>query len=498
MMQDLSGRNEKDSFYTELRKNTDHIQEQFGNSDDLQVRAISVSKNPSISCALVYIDGLVNGQSINELAESLVVRMKDDILDGNSNVWKELAQTGGSVTIISDFQSLNKAIMSGQTVLLVNQHSVGYAISTEGWAMRGIQESGTESVIRGPRESFTENLRTNTALIRRRVKDPNLRIKSTALGRVTQTGVSLVYIEGIVNNKALAEIEERLKKIDIDAVLESGYVEQLIEDKKWPLFPTIFSTERPDVTAAGIIEGRIAIIVDGTPFVMLAPALFVQFFQAAEDYYLPPIYSIITRFLRYFSFLVFLLATSVYIGSTTYHQELLPTQLLISFATQRENVPFPVFVEALLLMFTYEILREAIIRMPKAIGSAVSIVGALVLGDAAIQAGFVSNSLVIVVATEAVASFILPTAISTPVRLLRFGMVVMAACFGMVGIYVACMLLITHLCSLRSFGVPYMSPWTPFNLSDQKDTFFRFPLSLMRTRPSQIGLQNRVRQRKGG
>jgi spore germination protein KA len=252
--------------------------------------------------------------------------------------------------------------------------------------MRGIQESGTESVIRGPRESFTENLRTNTALIRRRIKDPNLRMKTSQVGRVSQTAVTLVYINGIVNEKVLSKIESQLKKIDIDAIKERGKIEELIQDHKLSLFPTVYTTERPDVTAAGILEGRVAIIVDGTPFVMLAPALFVQFFQAAEDYYLAPVYSVITRFLRYVSFLILLLATSTYIAAISFHQELIPTQLLISFATQRENVPFPVVVEALLLMGTYEILREAIIRMPKAVGSAVSIVGALVLGDAAIQA----------------------------------------------------------------------------------------------------------------
>lgn len=491
-MQDgLSDANKKTAIFTDIKKNITYIQEKFGGSDDLQIRTFHVGTSPSTLCALFYIDGAANSQSINELVDSLVFRAKDiHLRSQQKEMWEEFAQIGGTAKPVKDLDDVIKAMLSGQTSFLVDQNTIGYAISTEGWDQRGLEESQNESIVRGPRESFIENLRTNTALIRKRLKDPNLRIKSTPLGNATQTMISLVYLKGKVDQEALAKIEKQIENIHIEGVLESGYVEQLISNRKWSLFPTLQSTERPDVTVAGILEGRIAIIVDGSPFVLIAPIMFNDFFQTAEDYYLPPAYSLITRSLRYLSFLIMLLTTSLYITATTFQQELLPNQLLISFIVQREDVPFPVYVEALLLIGTYEILREAVIRMPKSIGSALSIVSGIVFGSAVISAGFVSDALLILVAIEAVASFILPTAMSTPVRLIRFGMITLAALFGLVGIFIGVMLLLIHLCNLESFGVPYMSPRAPFIRKEQKDSLFRFPWALTHIRPNPISLQS--------
>lgn len=474
--------------FSDIKKNLEYIKEQFGGSDDLQIRIVHVGAHPSRMCALIYIDGAANYHNINEFLDSLVFRTREVQFSVQEN-WEELSQVGGTANSIKYLDDAIKGVLSGQTAFLVDQNTTGYVISTEGWQSRGLQESQNESIIRGPRESFTESLRTNTSLIRKRCKDPHLRLKTSTIGTITQTNVTLVYIDRIVDKQALKEMEMQLEKVDIQGVFESGYIEQLITKKKWSLFPTLMSTERPDITVAGLLEGRIAIIVDGSPFVLLAPVMLTDFFQTAEDYYLMPAYSAITRSLRYLSFLVMLLTTSLYIAATTFHQELLPNQLLISFITQREDVPFPVYIEALILIGTYEILREAVIRMPKSIGSALSIVSGIVFGSAVISAGFVSDALLILVAIEAVASFILPTALSTPIRLIRLGMITLAALMGIVGIFIGVMLLLIHLCNINSFGVPYMAPRAPFIRKEQKDALLRFPWALTHIRPNPISIK---------
>ncbi|MED4797818.1 spore germination protein, partial [Priestia megaterium] len=266
----------------------------------------------------------------------------------------------------------------------------------------------SQTVVRGPRDSFTETLRTNTALIRRRIKSPKLWIESQQIGEFTKTDIALVYIDGIADEQVIQEVKERLSKIDIDGILESGYIEELIQDEDYTPFPTMHNTERPDSVAAGLLEGRIAILVDGTPFVLMVPALFIQFFQAAEDYYQRADISTLIRLMRYMAFFLALLTPSAYIALTTFHQEMLPFALLISIAAQREGVPFPAIIEAFIMEITFEILREAGVRLPRAVGSAISIVGALVLGEAAVQAGLVSPAMVIVVSITAISNFVSP------------------------------------------------------------------------------------------
>jgi len=286
-----------------------------------------------------------------------------------------------------------------------------------------------------------------------------------------------------------------LQRIRIDGILESGYIEQLIEDQTFTTFPTVYHTERPDSVAANLLEGRIAIFVEGTPFVLIAPTVFIQFFQAVEDYYARFDIATALRFLRVLVFFISLVAPSVYIAATTFHQEMIPTQLVIAIAAQRESVPFPAFVEALMMEVTFEILREAGVRLPRAVGQAVSIVGALVIGQAAVEAGFVSSAMVIVVSITAIASFATPSfAIAISARLIRFLLMVLAALFGFYGILIGIVLMTLHLCSLRSFGVPYMSPLAPLILSNIRDTLVRFPMWALTERPRLINQTNMVRQ----
>ncbi len=266
--------------------------------------------------------------------------------------------------------------------------------------------------------------------------------------------------------------------------MESENIEELIQDETNTAFPTLLNTERPDMTAANLLEGRIAIFVDGTPFVLIAPVTFFTFFQTSEDYYQRFEVATAIRFLRYIAFIISLFGPSIYIAAITFHQEMIPTALLLSLASQREAVPFPAFIEALIMEFTFEILREAGVRMPRAIGQAVSIVGALVLGQAAVEAGIVSSAMVIVVALTGICSFTMPMFnMAFSIRLLRFIMMASAAVLGFYGIALLSLMIIGHLCGLRSFGVPYMTPFAPFVSDDQKDTLFRLPLNMFYSRP---------------
>lgn len=486
-----------------LQENIQHVLSVVGNSGDVVIREIQIGDDRQIRAGIIYVDGLVDTGSLqNFLMESLMIGPPNanwadhiELCENLPLFLKDSILTVGDIAEISDFGTLFAFLMSGCAILLLDGYSQGLSIAMGGGEGRQVSEPSNESVIRGPREGFTERLGTNVALIRRKIKDPRLWLEFKRIGKVTKTNVAVAYIKGIANDKVVEEVRKRLDRIDIDGILESGYIEELIQDETFTPFPTINNTERPDVAAAELLEGRIVILVDGTPFALFVPALFVGFFQASEDYYQRSDISTFLRVLRFASFLITLLGPSLYIAITTFHQEMLPTQLLISLAAQREGVPFPAFFEALGMEITFEILREAGVRMPKAIGQAVSIVGTLVIGTAAVDAGIVSAAMVIVVSITAIASFVLPGFnLSISVRMLRFPLMALAASFGIFGIIVGLIALVLHLCSLRSFGVPYMSPVAPMIPADQKDTLFRFPHWALKTRPRLINQNNTVRE----
>ncbi|PFA62872.1 spore germination protein [Bacillus sp. AFS015802] len=480
-----------------LSANLDIIRKKTGNSSDVIVRQLKMGENSDLQTALVYVEGLVDNQSIQEfLLQSM---MKDDhkkqVNESDAlDLISDDMMTVGKVSSFDRWEDLFSSLMEGDTIVLVD--GIGKALSacTKGGEKRAISESTTQMVVRGPKGAFTESLETNTSMIRRIIKTPDLWMESLKVGRVTKTDVTLMYIHGVANDEVVKEIRQRINKIDIDSILESGYIEQLIEDQTLTPFPTIFNTERPDVVAGNLFEGRVAIFVDGTPFVLIAPALFIQFFQSAEDYYARFDIATSIRLLRVLMFTISLIAPATFVAVTTFHQEMVPTTLIVAIAAQRESVPFPAFVEALLMEITFEILREAGIRLPKAIGSAVSIVGALVIGQAAVQASIVSPAMVIIVSITAIASFATPSfdmAISA--RLIRFLFMIGAATFGFYGIILIFLMMVVHLCSLRSFGVPYMAPFAPFIPVNNKDTFVRLPWWTLRQRPRLISA-NTVRE----
>ena len=362
---------------------------------------------------------------------------------------------------------------------------------------RQVSEPTSQTVIRGPKDSFVESLSTNQSLIRRRIRNKNLYFEEFIIGHETKTKIHLVYVKGIANEEIIEEIRTRLNKINISAIFESANIEDLIADKTLTVFPLALNTERPDTVAGNIMEGKIGIIVDGTPFVLLLPTVFTDLFVSSEDYYHNFFVSSFIRILRYISFMIVLLTPAAYVGLLTYDQEMLPTNLLISIAAQREGVPFPAVVEVFIMEFTFEILREAGIRMPRAVGQTVSIVGALVVGQAAAQAGLISNIMVIIVAITATANFVAPVySLASATRMLRFVLIIISAFFGLYGILLGLIVMVAHLASLRSFGVPYLAPVAPFNVKDQKDQLIIFPFWSMNRRPGYLRSPQQEKQSK--
>jgi spore germination protein KA len=488
---------------SDLKYNLDHVKKTLGNSSDIVLREFQAGIKGEIKLGIIYTDGLSNTDTIQDfILETLMNKIRNLDLDSNvvnSSNWFDVIKSHslpvGDMKEISDFQKLFFYVLSGDTLLLIDGFPKGIVISSRGWADRGVQEPSSQTVVRGPKDGFSETLRTNTALIRRRIKDPNLWLETKQIGKKTQTDIAIMYLKGVVNDKTVTEVQSRLNRINIDAILESGYIEELIQDATFTPFPTVFNTERPDTVAAAILEGRIAILVDGTPFVLIVPALMVHFFQSSEDYYQRADIATLIRLLRYFAFFLALLTPSAYIAVTTFHQEMLPTPLLISLSAQREGVPFPAIVEALIMELTFEILREAGVRMPRAVGSAISIVGALVIGQAAVEAGIVTATMVIVVSLTAISSFVAPAFnLAIAVRMLRFPMMLLAATFGLFGIILGLIVMVLHLSNLRSFGIPYLAPNAPFILQDQKDNLIRLPHWSLVSRPRLISQKDIERE----
>ncbi|MEW9669344.1 spore germination protein [Ammoniphilus sp. 3BR4] len=495
---------EKSSLYHDLKTNLHNIKKDLGNSPDIVAREFEAGGNPKIRVAAIYMDGLADKKMVSDfILHSLMVDSVGESFEKmatDKNVFhfiKHNALTIGEVKVIQDWNQLMQSVLSGDTVILIDGWAKAISGNTRGGESRSVTEPTSELVIRGPKDGFSESLGTNISLVRRRIQSPNLWLETMKIGKVTKTDIGIMYIKGIVNDQLVQEVKQRLNDIEIDSILESGYIEELIQDQTFTPFPTVFNTERPDVVAGNLVEGRIAILVAGTPFVLIVPTVFAQFFQSAEDYYQRFDISIVVRVLRYLSFIVALIGPSIYIAAITFHQEMIPTPLLISVAAQREGVPFPAFIEAMLMEASFEVMREAGVRMPRAVGQAVSIVGALIIGQAAVQAGIVSAAMVIVVAATGIASFTTPAySLAIAARLLRFLFMILAGAFGFFGLTLGMIMLIAHLASLRSFGIPYLAPFAPLIPSDQKDAVLRLPLWSLFARPRLISQKKTTRMKR--
>lgn len=477
-----------------LDDNITQIKTILGASWDIKIHRFLFGSDDNLKGALIYIDGLVD---LPLMTESILkpFLMNVEPLGDAANTMDKIKHAvlcTGSVREVQTLLDLINGCLSGNTALLSDGLATALLISAKGFEKRAVSEPHTEAVVRGPREGFIEDLRTNLSLIRHRIKSPQFRVDHTTIGQQTRTEICIAYIEGIADPAIIAEVKSRLSGIDVGSILDSGYIEQYIEDAPLSIFATVNNTEKPDVAAARILEGRICIIVDGSPFVLTVPMVFIESFQTAEDYYMRPLYASMVRMLRYIAYILAIFSPAIYIALTTFHQELIPTTLLFTIASAREGTPFPAFIEALVMVFSFEVLREAGLRLPRPVGQAISIVGALIMGEASVSAGLVGAPMVITIALMAVASFIVPGQIDSA-SFLRVVSMLLATFLGGFGIALCFLWILIHLASLRSFGVPYFEGLTISR--DLEDSFVRMPLWTMIKRPKDIAIGNVTRRR---
>lgn len=479
-----------------LQEDFQQLEAIFDRTFDFTYRNFEISS--SCDAVLVFIDGLVNLERLESNVMSPLVKFSGTI--GHQTSFPpelEGAICSTSLSKCVTLQDISVQLLEGNTVLLLNGICQALIISEKSWEQRSVEDPATEAVVYGPREGFVENVRTNASLIRRRLKTSHLKMENMSIGSLSKTEVVIAYLDGIADPIVIEEVRTRLNRIQTDAIEESAYIQEYIEDNPYSVFPQVLQTERPDRVVGNLLEGRIAILCDNTPFVLVVPITFYQLMNATEDYYERFLLASAIRVMRYLFLGIALLFPSIYIAVVTFHQELLPTNLLFSVAAARETVPFPVIVAALLMEISFEALREAGIRLPRPVGGAVSIVGALVIGQAAVQAGIIGAPLVIVVSITGIASFMFPSySLTGAIRLLRFPMMILAAALGMYGILLGVFFILIHLTRLRSFGVPYLSPLAPFTWNDLKDVLIRAPWWAMNERPHDTSKLNTSRTKR--
>ena len=432
-------------------------------------------------CALMYLDGMVNNQLMNlSIVRPLMLAEK---LEGD--VARDASQKilfSNDVKETAALQDLLRGILYGDSVLLMEQSAVGLVMNTKGWRTRGVSEPKNETVLQGPREGFDEAAMLNLAQLRRKLLTPDLCIELQRIGRRTDTPVFICYLGALADPALVRRVKEKLSQIDIDGILDSNYINEIIRDRKYSLFKTCGSTERPDVVASKLLEGRVAIMVDGSPSVITVPYLFSESFQSEEDYYLNFWVASVGRFLRYVCFFLTVSVPAFYLALLLYHQRLLPTFFLLSAAQARSGVPFSSLAECLALILVLEILKETGARMPQNLGHTLSIVGGLVVGQAAVEAKLVSAPMLIAVAVSGIAGLMIPR-LRAAVFYWRLIMVALASALGLLGCFLGLTLIIARVLSISSFGVPYACSLELPTAQGLKDTAWRLPWSMMKTRP---------------
>jgi spore germination protein KA len=492
-----------DNLTGQLDMNLAQFRKLLGDSTDIVFQEFIINAEKNLHAAIIYLENLVDRNRIDDGILRVVMAESHGIAAQNLKPTQIAGHLKSRLAIANHlkpettFGEATGRILTGDTILLISGLSEALVFSTRGGAQRAVGTPETEVTIRGPRESFVETIGTNIALLRRRVTHPDLMVETCIVGRKTRTNIGIAYMKGVVNEKVLQEIRHRLSRIQTDGIVGAGYIEQLISDAPVSPFSTVSYSERPDVVAAKILEGRVAIIINGSPEVLTVPALFIESFQNPDDYNFNPFYATLIRWIKYIAFGISILGPAVYIALLSYNQELIPTPLFINIATGAEGTPFPVFVEVIIIGLLFEIFREAGIRLPRPVGQGVTFVAALVLAQASVIMGLTGVATVVVVTITAIASLVVPgqSHVSLVIRLI---LVILASFFGAYGILLGLLWVLAHMVSLRSFGVPYFAPVAPFNPRDFKqDVMFRTPIWAMLTRPRTIGWHNSKRQYEG-
>jgi len=471
------------------------IKELNGNSPDITTREIKFGFK---KIGYIYLESVSSDDKISDFLVKSITRLKKTSFLDNffTNLYEELKNNiaNSKMKVIDNYDDMFYYLSSGFTIVLVNGFSKAIVLETRETLDRGVTEPTTETSIRGPKDSLTENYNKNLGLIRKRIKDPNLWFKEVIVGRRTKTKVGIGYIKDIADKTKVEKVIKKIENIDIDGVLDSGYIRDFLTNDERSSFPTIISTERPDLVSAALLEGKIVVIVENTPFALVMPGVLANFIHAPEDNYQKAINVSLTRILRFIAMMITVLAPGLYIALTTFNQEIIPDTLLISLAVQRAGVPFPTSFAVIILMATFEILRESDMRLPETMGTSISIVGALVLGDAAVNAGIVSPIVVIVVAITSVTGLLFSDMdIVNAFRWWRFLFIVFSALMGAIGFIVAGIIFITKLCSIETLEVPYLTPFSPLYTKSIKESIINIPRNKAKIRPEYLENQNVIR-----
>ena len=479
-----------------LEENIKTIQNLFQKDDTLQIRRIE-NQYTGIKYCIFFISGMVDNTIINDNIIKPILNNKV-LLDDTDHI-SYLASnilSNSRAEIIKNIDDVLNELLIGNTILFAENCNKSIALSSIGWEKRNIEEPPTERVLRGPREGFTEDLTTNLSMIRRKVQTKDLKFQFMTVGERTKTKICVCYINGLAKEEILNTVISKIEDISIDGILDIKYLQESLDENPFSIFEITMSTEKPDIVAGRILEGRIAVLVNGSPIVMTLPSLFIEHMMASDDYYLNYHMASIGRLLRIFGFLLTISVPAVYLSLISFHQEMVPTPLLISIYSSRAGVPFPTFLELFLLLITFEVLREAGVRVPGPIGQSISIVGVLVLGTAAVDASFVSAPMIIIVGLTAITSLLIPS-LGGVVIMVRFFLLLLSGLLGIYGYIFGMLTIVIHLFTLRSFGVPYMNTLTSFRMQTIKDTYIRAPLWYMRYRPKFLS-KDPKRQTIGG
>jgi spore germination protein len=489
---------------TDISKNIDtnisKIKSIFENCGDLvEKKFILQRENVETQHAIyvVYIDGLCD----HDMIESTIIKpITWEWRDNKGEaLWEHIVDYESQTADFkqdNDFDNVVNSVLKGDTAVFVSGSDKALVVSSKSLPVRGIDESATEGGMRGPRDSFNENIRTSTALIRRRIKDPRLKLKQDVVGLRSRTEYGIMYLEDVAKPSLVTQVEKALKKYEIDAIFDSGMAEHLMEKGAKELFPTFQATTRPDKAAASIVEGRVVVVFDNSPEVIIAPATVNTLFQTADDYYNRWQVATFARCIRYLAAIIAVGLPGFYVAVTCYHREVIPEKMLYAIAQARSDLSLPIVAEVLLMELLFELLREAGIRLPSQMGNAIGIVGGIIVGQAAVEAGIVSTIVVIVVALTALASFAIPNeAFASVFRLFKFVLIVSAALWGLLGYYLAIFALIYHLANLHSFGVSYLSPLVSGtdDKRERKDFVWKASIKRLRERPKWSQKRERVR-----
>jgi len=482
-----------------LKQNKTALQEALRDCGDIVWREFLVGGNGKV--LMLYTDNIVDGEAIREsILETVMLDYQSGKAEGLLENLLEEAIAIGEVKKITTVEEVCDGVLWGDTILLMAGDNFALQATTKKFPNRGVSKAETEVVVQGPKDAFMEVMAFNIVLTRRRIRDPKLKLKRKKAGRRTRTDVALMYMEDLVRPEILRKVEKQLDNMDLDGVLDSGGMEQLLENRQYSPFPQLQMTERPDKTAAALLEGRIVLLADNTPYAILLPATLNTFFQAAEDYYERWEIMSFIRLIRFGAAFLAVTLPGLYIAFSVYHPQLMPTALALKIASTRATIPFSVIGEVLIMELAFELLREAGIRLPSPVSSTIGIVGGIIIGSAAVEAGIVSPAVVIVAALTGICTFVIPNvSIVSGIRISKYLVILLASVFGIFGVWAALLLLLAHLASLTSYGIPYLYPFCSSSINDDidwEDSIFRLPLSKMKRRP--IFAKPAERKRKEG